>query len=81
MTNEEKEIMADLFYYLRDHDNPPTIHDPGCEEFWRKAGEDLIALISGKWHEHPLAKKLGLALIVYIEDKSKGGADSVLQKQ
>ncbi len=30
---------------------------------------------------YPLAKKLGLALIVYIEDKSKGGADGVLQEQ
>ncbi len=77
----EKEIFRDLWNYLKTYNNPPTIHDPGCEDFWRKAGEDLVALISKKWHEHSLAKKLGLALIVYIEDKSKGGTDSVLQKQ
>ena len=77
MTDEEKGIMADLFYYLRDHDNPPTIHDPGCEDFWYKAGKDLTDLVGKKWNNHPLAMKLGLALIVYIEDKSKGGISDV----
>ena len=77
----EKEIFRDLWNYLKTYNNPPKIHDPDCEDFWRKAGEDLVALISKKWHEHPLAKKLGLALIVYIEDKSMGGAEGVLQKQ
>ena len=77
----EKEIFRDLWNYLKTYNNPPTIHDPGCEDFWRAAGEDLVALVSKKWHEHPLARKLGLALIVYIEDKSKGGANDVLQKQ
>ena len=75
----EKEIFRDLWNYLKTYNNPPTIHNPGCEEFWRKAGEDLMALIR-KWHEHPLAKKLGMALIVYIEDKSKDG-DKGVQKQ
>ena len=77
----EKEIFKDLWNYLKTYNNPPSIHDPGCEDFWYKAGEDLVALVDRKWHEHPLAKKLGLALIMYIEDKSKGGADGVLQKQ
>ena len=75
----EKEIFRDLWNYLKTYNNPPTIHNPGCEEFWHKAGEDLMALIY-KWHEHPLAKKLGMALIVYIEDKSKDG-DKGVQKQ
>ncbi len=74
----EKEIFRDLWNYLKTYNNPPTIHDPGCEEFWYNAGKDLTELLSAKWKEHPLAMKLGLALIVYIEDKSKdkggGGA-------
>lgn len=79
MMETEKEIFRDLWNYLKTYNNPPAIYDPGCEEFWRKASEDLIAMIR-KWHEHPLAKKLGMALIVYIEDKSKDGGNSV-QKQ
>jgi hypothetical protein len=42
-------------------------------EFWKRAGDDLTKLLRAKWHEHPLAMKLGFALIVYIENKSKAG--------
>ena len=55
----EKEIFRDLWNYLKTYNNPPTIHDPACEDFWRAAGEDLVALVSKKWHEHQLARKLG----------------------
>ena len=77
MTNEENGIMKDIYYFLRDHCDPPPINTDGCEEFWYKAGKDLTDMVGTKWHNHPLAMKLGLALFVYIEDKSKikdGGA-------
>ena len=80
MTNEEREIMADMFYYLNNHSDPPAMNAPDCVEFWTKAGRDLTELVSKKWNNHPLALKLGCALIVYIEDKSKIGGDPVVQE-
>lgn len=77
----EKEIFRDLWTLLKTYNDPPTINDPGCEEFWYNAGKDLTDIVGNKWHNHPLAMKLGLALFVYIEDKNKGGADGVLQEQ
>ena len=76
----EKEIFKDLWNYLKTYNDPPTIHDPSCEDFWYAAGKDLTEMVGKKWDNHPLAMKLGLALIVYIEDKSKGGERNV-QKQ
>ena len=69
----EKEIFDDLFAYLRTYNDPPTLYDDGCVEFWKRAGDDLTKLLRVKWREPPLAMKLGFALIVYIENKSKGG--------
>lgn len=45
----EKEIFRDLWNYLKTYNNPPTIHDPGCEDFWYKAGKDLTEMVSRKW--------------------------------
>ncbi len=77
MTNEEKGIMEDIYYMLRDYGDPPAMNESGCEEFWYKAGKELTDIVGKKWNNHPLAMKLGLALFVYIENKSKdkgGGA-------
>ena len=77
MTQDEQAIMGDIFYYLRDHANPPP---PGTEEvnaYWTQATLDLGALVGGKWKNHPLAMKLGLAIYSYLEEKYKargGGA-------
>ena len=81
MTPEEKDIMADMFFFLRDHNDPPAVGTDACIVFWEKAAEDIGELVGKKWNNHPLAMKLGLALIVYIEDKSKGDVNGVLQKQ
>ena len=74
----EKEIFRDLWNYLKTYNNPPTIHDPGCEEFWHKAGKDLTEMVSRKWNNHPLAMDLGVALYGYIEKKckAKGGGST-----
>ena len=81
MTSEEKGIMEDIYYLLRDYGDPPAINAASCEDFWYKAGKELTALVGTKWKNHPLATKLGLALFTYIENKSKEAGDGVLQKQ
>ena len=77
MTNEEKGIIEDIYYLLRDYGDPPSMNENGCEDFWYKAGKELTDIVGKKWSNHPLAMKLGLALFAYIENKSKdkgGGA-------
>ena len=81
MTAEEKGIMEDIYYLLRDYGDPPAINAAGCEDFWYKAGKELTEVVGTKWKNHPLAMKLGLALFTYIENKSKEAGDGVLQKQ
>ena len=54
MTPEENGIMRDMFYYLRDHIEPPGIGTPECEAFWIQAAKDLGA-VSNTWKNHPLA--------------------------
>ena len=75
MTPEEKEIMADMFYFLRDHNNPPAIGADACVAFWEKAADDIGVLVGGKWKNHPLALDIGVALYGYLEKKckAKGG--------
>ena len=77
MTSEEKGIMEDIYYLLRDYGNPPPINAIGCEDFWYKAGTELTAIVGTKWKNHPLAMKLGLSLFAYIENKSKDGNSDV----
>ena len=81
MTNEEKAIMADMFYYLRDHNDPPPVSGDDCLTFWEKAADDIAKLVGGKWRNHPLALDLGIALYGYLEKKckAKGGQTEVKQ--
>ncbi len=77
MTPEENGIMADMFYFLRDHNDPPAIGTDACSLFWEKAAKDIEELVGGKWKNHPLAMALGIALYEYIEKKCKAkGGDS-----
>ncbi len=75
MTPEEKDIMGDMFYYLRDHNDPPTVGTEACTAFWEKAAKDISALVGKKWNNHPLATEIGTALYSYLEKKckAKGG--------
>ena len=71
MTQDERNIMADMFYFLRDHCDPPP---PGMKEsvsFWEKASNDIAELVGRKWNNHPLARNVGVVLYDYIGDKSK----------
>ena len=78
MTPEENGIMADMFYFLRDHCDPPAVGTDECTIFWQKAAKDIGALVGKKWNNHPLAMALGTALYGYIEKKckEKGGVQA-----
>ena len=75
MTNEENEIMRDAYYFLRDHNDPPALGTDACTLFWQRAAKAVSALVSGKWHNHPLATEIMLGIYNYLEKKckSKGG--------
>ena len=78
MTNEEKAIMGDMFYFLRDHNDPPPVGTDECLAFWEKAAKDIGDLVGSKWNNHPLAMEVGIALYGYIEKKckAKGGGSA-----
>lgn len=71
MTNDEKGIMGDMFYFLRDHNDPPAVGTDACIAFWEKAAVDIGKLIGEKWNNHLLAMDLGMALYGYLEKKCK----------
>ena len=73
MTQNEKAIMADMFYYLRDHAEPPVPGTESSSVFWNRAAQDLGTIVAGKWNNHPLAMKIGMAIYDYIEKKYKAG--------
>ena len=69
MTDKESWIFRDAFYYLRDHNMPPS---PGSAEsigWWRRAAEDMLHLTSVTWNNHPLAVEMGIAIYAYLESK------------
>ena len=77
MTPEENGIMADMFYFLRDHADPPPAGSKASPAFWKKAAKDISELVDAKWKSHPLAMALGMALYGYLEQKTrKSGGDS-----
>ena len=75
MTAEEKGIMADMFYFLRDHNDPPAIGTDACTSFWEQAAKDIGNLVGGKWNNHQLAMEVGMAIYDYLDRKckAKGG--------
>ncbi len=71
MTTEEKTIMADLYYFLRDHSDPPPVGTEACVAFWEKAAREIGALVGGKWKNHPLAMEMGIGVCGYLERKCR----------
>ena len=65
----EKEIIRDLWVYLKAHDVPPIAGTAENNIFWTQAVKDLGAVIVDKWHDHPLATKVGLAIYDYLSEK------------
>ena len=70
----EKEILRDIYRYLRDHNDPPAIGAEDCNDFWIQAAQDICNLVSGQWGNHPLAVELGCAVYGYLEKKCKAKA-------
>ncbi len=70
----EKEIIRDIYRYLRDHNDPPAIGAEGCNDFWIQAAQDICTLVGGQWNNHPLAVELGCAVYGYLEKKCKAKA-------
>ena len=71
MTNEEKAIMGDMFYFLRDHNEPPPTDSESSAAYWEKTADDISNLVGLKWRNHPLAMAVGVALYEYLEKKCK----------
>lgn len=71
----EKEIIRDMWLYLKERNDPPAVDNPDCAAFWENAARDIGGLVGGKWKNHPLAMELGLAIYSYLEKKckAKGG--------
>ncbi len=77
MTTEEKTIMGDMFYFLRDHSDPPPVGAAESLSYWQKTAKDISDLVDTKWKSHPLAMALGMALYGYLEQKAKNtGGDA-----
>ena len=51
----EKEIIRDMYRYLRDHNDPPAPGTEECTAFWEKAAADIGTMIGRKWQNHRLA--------------------------
>ncbi len=71
MTSNENDIMRDVYYYLRDHNDPPAQCENGCEAFWRQAALDAQTLAHRKWNDHPLALELLAGVYRYLEGKCR----------
>ena len=71
MTPDENGIMADLYYFLRDHSDPLPADTDDCAAFREKAAQDTHRLAESKWHDHPLSMGFGINLYKYLEKKCK----------
>lgn len=67
----EKEIIRDMYRYLRDHNDPPAIGTDAYTEFWTQAARDIGQLVSEQWGNHPLVIGMGWAIYEYLEKKCK----------
>ena len=71
MTPDEKAIMADMFYFLRDHADPPANGTEDSVSFWKDTAKEISRLVCGKWHNHALAIAVGTALYDYLGGKRR----------
>lgn len=72
----EKQIIRDIWIYLKEHHDPPTTGTEASAAFWEKAAKDISALAGEKWNNHSLAMDLGMEVYSYLEKKSKGGGSA-----
>ncbi len=70
MPEVEIEIMRDMFYFLRDHNDPPANEAPGAVDFWMQTVRDMSDLCR-KWGNHMLAKQVLVGMACYLEEKGR----------
>lgn len=68
MTDREKNIMADAFYWLRDHSDPPT--GDAAPAWWDEAATAMQTL-DAKHGRHPLVLRIMPALYSYVAEVSQ----------
>ena len=76
MTQEENDIMRDMYFFLRDHTLPLTNDLNALLLFWQNTAADIENLVGVKWRNHSLAMEIGIALYSYLEKKAKAGANA-----
>lgn len=70
LTPEEREIMRHAFIFLKTHCNPPANSDGCAPDWWLQTVQEM-GKVCAAWDNHPLAGRVFLALIDYIEEKAK----------
>lgn len=70
MTEKEKAIMADVFYYLRAYTPPVRPQEPGASEYWKRVCNDGQAYIN-KHKGERLAEKLFPAIADYLIEEAE----------
>ena len=70
MTRDENGVMEDAYYFLRNHDDPPSRGSLGEMPYWEKAVNDMIAVVN-KWNSHPLAVEIMVGVFNYLEEKAR----------
>ena len=65
----EKEIIRDIWVFLKNHNHPPAVGTDACEGFWLDAVREIHEIVDVKWRQHPLALQLGMAMYAYLEKK------------
>ena len=79
MTQNESIIFKASESYLERFGNPPPNNSPESEKWWEMAGNALVEL-ANKHYNHPLVLGLGVAIIEYIELKSKAKEQDNMHK-
>ncbi len=67
----EKEIVRDIWLFLKAHSVPPNPGSEAAIRFWNQTADEISRLVSGKWANHPLAVEMGMAVYYYLDIKSR----------
>ena len=69
--------MQDAFLFLKAHCVPPKPDDrDNAVLWWQQAAHDADRIACDKWHGHRLADHVLIAILNYLEEKSKEGKNA-----
>lgn len=70
-TSEEDRIFREAYQYFRAHAAPPPSTDvEGAVEWWLEASA-AVGQLAARWGNHPLMNGLLMAILEYLEAKTK----------